>query len=48
MSGYYRINLGRGVVHEFETADDVDDYIETLCRMFPTAPVPQREWVGVA
>jgi hypothetical protein len=48
MSGYYRINLGRNVVHEFETGDDADDYIEHHMAMFPGTPVPQREWVGVA
>lgn len=47
MSGYYRINLGSGVVHEFETADEVDTYIEHHAAMFPGTPVPEREWVGL-
>ena len=47
MSGYYKIDLGRGVVHEFETADEVDDFVEHHMQMFPGTPVPQREWVGI-
>jgi len=48
MSGYYKIDLGRGVEHAFETADDVDTWIEHYATMFPGTPIPQREWVGVA
>jgi hypothetical protein len=47
MSGYYRINLGGGVVHEFETGDDADEWTEHHMRMFPGTPVPEREWVTV-
>jgi hypothetical protein len=48
MSGYYRIILGLEIVHLFETADEVDTWIEHYAGMFPGTPVPQREWVGVA